>query len=117
MRARKKEQTQCEEEREKKTAHETNLSETNLASLHSARLGRPSHPVDPTPSSCSYPACDKVKPSSGKMIVYLQKFLLKELSVVDFIGTSSCAAVTSLCLQLWSLFWNLFERVSTGSEK
>ena len=40
--------------------------------------------------------------------LYLQKFLLKKLSIVDFAGTTSCAAITCLCLQLWSLLWNLF---------
>ena len=45
--------------------------------------------------------------------IYLQKFLLEELSVVDFVGTSSCAAIHSLCLQLWSLCRNLF---ATGFE-
>ena len=45
--------------------------------------------------------------------IYLQKFLLEDLSVVDFVGTSSCAAITSLCLQLWSLCRNL---VATGFE-
>ena len=42
---------------------------------------------------------------------YLQKFLLKELSIVDFIGATSCAAVTCFGLQLWSLFRNLQQKL------
>ena len=59
VRARKTaEQKRCERKREenKNAKEETNLGETDLAWLHSAGLGRPSRPADPTPFSCLYPA-------------------------------------------------------------